>query len=98
MFQAEGEVAALQRRIQVLEKDLEKSEKSLKIATEELDIVCQEFDNKDDNRFDVILFDFEWGSPAVGDSGRRLRITYHSEWHQWLAIRKWSNICHLFRT
>ena len=60
-------MAALQRRIQLLEKDLEKSEKSLKIATEELDIVCQEFDNKDDNRFDVILFDFEWGSDQSFD-------------------------------
>ncbi|XP_054159905.1 uncharacterized protein LOC128958115 [Oppia nitens] len=44
---AEGEMAALQKRIQVLEKDLEKSEESLKIATEELDIVSQEFDRDD---------------------------------------------------
>lgn len=36
VFQAEGEVAALNRRIQLLEEDLERSEERLAIATQKL--------------------------------------------------------------
>ena len=35
-FQAEGEVAALNRRIQLLEEDLERSEERLATATQKL--------------------------------------------------------------
>ena len=35
--QAEGEVAALNRRIQLIEEDLERSEERLKIATQKLE-------------------------------------------------------------
>ena len=35
-FQAEGEVAALNRRIQLLEEDLERSEERLSTATQKL--------------------------------------------------------------
>ena len=37
LLNAEGEVAALNRRIQMLEEDLEKSEERLLIATQKLD-------------------------------------------------------------
>ena len=36
LFQAEGEVAALNRRIQLLEEDLERSEERLATATQKL--------------------------------------------------------------
>lgn len=46
-FQAEGEVAALNRRIQLIEEDLERSEERLKIATQKLEEASQAADESE---------------------------------------------------
>lgn len=46
-FQAEAEVAALNRRIQLLEEDLERAEERLKIATEKLEEASQAADESE---------------------------------------------------
>lgn len=45
--QAEGEVAALNRRIQLIEEDLERSEERLKIATQKLEEASQAADESE---------------------------------------------------
>lgn len=46
-FQAEGEVAALNRRILLIEEDLERSEERLKIATQKLEEASQAADESE---------------------------------------------------
>ena len=46
-LQAESEVAALNRRIQLLEEDLERSEERLKIATQKLEEASQAADESE---------------------------------------------------
>lgn len=45
--QAEAEVAAMNRRIQLLEEDLERAEERLKIATEKLEEASKAADESD---------------------------------------------------
>lgn len=45
--QAEGEVAGLNRRIQLIEEDLERSEERLKIATQKLEDASQTADESE---------------------------------------------------
>ena len=45
--QAEGDVAALNRRIQLIEEDLERSEERLKVATAKLEEASQAADESE---------------------------------------------------
>ena len=55
-FQAEGEVAALNRRIQLLEEDLERSEERLATATQKLAEASHAADESE--RYDDFLWLF----------------------------------------
>ena len=56
LFQAEGEVAALNRRIQLLEEDLERSEERLATATQKLAEASHAADESE--RYDDFLWLF----------------------------------------
>lgn len=70
-FQAEAEVASLNRRMTLLEEELERAEERLKIATEKMEEASANCDESERYRLDGLLRRAEEAKPL--ESYRRRR-------------------------
>lgn len=75
-MQAEGEVAALNRRIQLLEEDLERSEERLNTATTKLAEASQAADESE--RLVHTACDVTTEYPALSTPARDVTTEYHT--------------------